>query len=680
MGNPIQEELSEAKTLIEEGRYNESLRVLERILEKLPDTITVLNVLNLKSEICWRSGKLDVGLEVIKVTNETLSLEEMKTTEVDADLEKIKSIYFSNAGIIHWYLGNLEIAREYHEKSLKINQDLEIQEGISKAYNNLGLVYWSKGNLDIATDYYKKSLANYEDLNDENGISRVLNNLANISASHGKLDQALIYHQRSLSIKERIASKQDIAQSLINMGVIYRLKGSYHKAREYYNRSLAIQENLSIGPEFALAMNNLGEIYSLTGELNTALDFYQRSLLLYESMGNKEGIALTLTNIGDIYIRKGESDIAFEYFNRSLSISEEICNRSLIATSLSELINLALDRKDTNLAEDYMTRFNQVNEESDSNSIDQKIRMCRALILKKSTRMRDRVKAEEILEGIIEEDISDNTVTCSAMIHLCDLLLDELKATGEESTLNKIKGLTQKLVEIAQDQSSPILLVETYLLQSKLAIVAFEFEQARELMARGHSIAVDRGLERLSRIVESEMNHFQYQQKKWKSVLETNPSKQEMIDMTNLNELLERMVQKTVETLGIDSTIKPKYELIHKSILSQDGKTERNNFRVGIAQIGLSNKGDILSEHYEEYGEGLIRLKDESIQHVKLKVKEMVNRAQKEKVNVLIFPEMSIDLMNKELADDIQEFARKYEMVVIPGSFHEQNSKRNLSR
>ncbi|MBE0527215.1 MAG: hypothetical protein IH631_09750, partial [Candidatus Thorarchaeota archaeon] len=62
MGNPIQEELSEAKTLIEEGRYNESLRVLERILEKLPDTITVLNVLNLKSEICWRSGKLDVGL------------------------------------------------------------------------------------------------------------------------------------------------------------------------------------------------------------------------------------------------------------------------------------------------------------------------------------------------------------------------------------------------------------------------------------------------------------------------------------------------------------------------------------------------------------------------------------------------------------------------------------------
>ncbi|TFH06054.1 MAG: hypothetical protein E4H14_11555 [Candidatus Thorarchaeota archaeon] len=223
--------------------------------------------------------------------------------------------------------------------------------------------------------------------------------------------------------------------------------------------------------------------------------------------------------------------------------------------------------------------------------------------------MRDRVKAGEILEQVVEENITDHMVTVSAMILLCDLLLDELKATGEEETLNKIKSLTQRLVRIAQEQSTHPLSVETYMLQSKLAIVEFEFKQARELMLKAKTLADEKGLFRLSQIVKSEIELLQHQQKKWESILEQSPSKQEMVSLTNMNELLERMIQKTVVTLGIDSSIdarKSKYELVHHDLLKESEKSEKSTFRVGIAQIGLSQTGDILNDMYEEKGEGFV--------------------------------------------------------------------------
>lgn len=681
MTDVVQEELSRVDTLLDKGKYEDALKIIDNILDTTPHIEIILDARILKSEVCWRAGKLEEGLKNIEETERLLDSKQVASARDDEEFKKKMATHYSHAGILYWYSGDLETATQYHKRGLKINEAIVNVEGISIAYNNLGLVYWSKGNLDIATEYYEKSLKLYEDRKDERGISRVLNNLANISANAGELDKGLKYHQRSLSIKERIAGKQDIAQSLINIGVIYRLKGNFTQAAEYYNRSLAIQENLSIGPEFALALNNLGEIYNLTGELETALEFYQRSFLIYEDMGNKEGIALTLANIGDIHTRRGEQDIAFEYYLRSLNISEEMGNRRLITTNLSELVSLALDLKDTKLVEDLMTRFTQVNEESDSSTIDQRYRVTSALILKKKKRMRDRISAAEIFDQVIEEDITDHTVTVSAMVHLCDLLLDELKATGEEDTLNRIKELTQRLVEIAREQTSPTLLVETYLLQSKLAIIAFEFIQAQELMVKAQSLADEKGLQRLAVTVENEIKLLQYQKKKWESVLDERPSTQEIIDVTNLNELLERMVHKTVETLGIDATpkkIESKYELFHKDSIPDVDVKERSSFRVGIAQIGLSQNGNILNELYEEKMDGLIGLKDDSIELTKIKMREMVSRAQSEGVNILIFPEMSIDLGYKELLDEVKNLAKQNEMIITPGSYHNVETKRNL--
>jgi predicted amidohydrolase len=269
------------------------------------------------------------------------------------------------------------------------------------------------------------------------------------------------------------------------------------------------------------------------------------------------------------------------------------------------------------------------------------------------------------------------------MIHLCDLLLLELKATRAEEVLDRVKELTQQLVTLAETQSSHHLLVETYLLQSKLALIDFEVNEARRLMADAKKLADEKGLERLRKIVQNEMDILQSEVKRWESLLEVKPSREDMVNLTNLDDLLARMVQKTVETLGGgQSTEQPisKYSLVHRDLLKGTEKSERNKFRVGIAQIGLSESGDILNELYKEKDEGLIGLREEAVELTRNRMKEMVEKAHSEGVNILLFPEMTIDLSFNELAKDVEKLAKEHGIYIIPGSFHDNETRRNVCR
>ncbi|MFW9808236.1 MAG: tetratricopeptide repeat protein [Candidatus Thorarchaeota archaeon] len=683
MTNPTQDVLAQAKAFIEKGEYKTALDSLQSSYVEFKDPVMTFDALVMIAESSWRCGKLDDGLVAIQKAEQLLATKELNQLQEEEDFQKRKASLLSNAGVIHWYKGNLDRASEYYQHSLKISEKIGNKKGVSTAFNNIGLVYWTKGDLKQATEYYKKSLQIYEELHDENGIASVLNNLANIGTTTGELDQALEYFQRVLEIRRKFDNKSDIARCLINIGVAYRLKGDLDKSTDYYNKSLAIQEGLNIGQEFALALNNLGDIYNLKGELDLALEFYQRSLLIYDGIGVKEGIALVLMNIGDCHARKNNIDYAFEYFERSLHISKEMGNTRLISNVLNQLVSLALDNSDLEAAKEYFSQLEQIKEKSDNPILNQQYSIAEALILKKSNRTRDRVNAEEILEKVVGEDVIDHSLTTVAMIHLCDLLLLELKTTRAEEVLAKVKELTQKLVTIAEEQASHPLVVETYLLQSKLALIEFEVIEARKLMTEAKRLADEKGLQRLSQIVQNEIDTLQNEVKRWESILEVKPSTEEMVNLTNLDDLLSRMVQKTVETLGVEQTPRQgssKYSLVHRDFLKGTEKSERSKFRVGIAQLGLSESGDILNELYQEKDEGLIGLREKSVESTRMKLEEMITKAHSQGVDMLLFPEMTIDLSYERLAKDVEKLAKEHGIYIIPGSFHNSETRRNVCR
>ncbi len=473
------------------------------------------------------------------------------------------------------------------------------------------------------------------------------------------------------------------------------MRGDLFNALEHTQQGQRIYEEIKNKKGIALALNNLGDVYQLKGDLNLALQYYQESFTIYEELGIKQDVAMSLANIGELYRNKRNPEWALRYYKRSLAMYEELKNDSSIATVLYELVLLALDSNESALAQEHLEKLKQIEERTENRIVKHRYLIANALLLKSHKRTRHKMKAEEILSKVVAEEVVDHALTVTAMIHLCDLLLFELKMTGEEEILDEVKNLTNKIFNIAEQQSSHSLLIETYMLQSKLALLEMDIKKAQNLLEHALLTAEDKGLRNLAIKIYSEKTLLEAQIEKWKHLVKHKAPLSELLELTQLEDLIARVASKqlevtedevlqyTVRAKGIiktfDEVPKRKYRLKHLNLLQDSSKVEKTNFRVAIAQIGLSKSSDLLNEFYVEKLKGLFVLKEEQVEFVRTKVIEMIENAHTHGVNILLFPELSIDLNYNQLFEEIRKLARNFDMYIIPGSFHDQETRRNIS-
>ena len=676
------------------GELDKASLIVEEffLIDHIQDNpLQVIDALVLKAEISWRLGTFDEGLQSVQHGQKLLA-NLGKDEEIETRNRKKKLLH--QGGIIYWYKGNLNQAAYFHEQCLEISEEENDKKGIADSFNNLGLIYQSKGEFNKALEYFQKTLKIYEELREKNSISKSLNNIGIVYSLKGDQKRALHFLQRTHEIKVELNNKHDIALSLVNLGVIYRMQGDLNNALEYYQRGQRIYEDINNKKGIALALNNLGDVYQLKGDLNLALEYYQESLTLYEELGINQDIAMSLVNIGELYRTKRNPEWALRYFNRSLAIYEDLKNDHSIVTVLYQLILLSLECDEPKIAETHLERLRQIFERAENQIVRHRYLIAQAIWLKSKKRTRHKMKAEEILAEVVAEEVVDHALTVTAMIHLCDLLLFELKMTGEDNILLEVKDLTKKLHKIAKEQSSHSLLTETYVLQSKLALLELDINKAQNLLNVALLNAEDKGLRTLAIKIYSEKTLLETQIEKWKYLIKRKAPLNERLELTRLEELIERVASNHVEVTEdevnkyrtrakeiakpYDEILGRKYGIRHLNLLDNSTKAKKTNFRVAVAQIGVSQSGDVLNEFYTESSEGLFIIKEELVEAVRIKVKEMIDIAQENEVNILLFPELSIDLNYKQLLDEIIEKAKTYDMYIIPGSYHDQKTRRNI--
>jgi predicted amidohydrolase len=96
--------------------------------------------------------------------------------------------------------------------------------------------------------------------------------------------------------------------------------------------------------------------------------------------------------------------------------------------------------------------------------------------------------------------------------------------------------------------------------------------------------------------------------------------------------------------------------------------------RVGVAQAGVP------LEDLEERGSGLLGLRRRAVPEALERLWRLVDRAALERVDVLLFPELAVDLWHAELASAVVVLARANGMIIVPGSFHDPARRANVAR
>ncbi|MFX0087162.1 MAG: tetratricopeptide repeat protein [Candidatus Hodarchaeota archaeon] len=439
-----------------------------------------------------------------------------------------------NIGCCYKLMGDLDRDFEYHQRSLALSKEINNKRLMASCLNNIGLYYRDEKN-DAAKglEYLQQGLAIEKELDEKSTF--ILHSIGETYLLLGDLEDANASFQKLLAIVEEIGNKERLANSLQLIGWTYLTQGTgINQALEYFQKSLTLFKDLEDKFGIAHSYNWIGWGYRLKGELELALEYSHKSVSKHEEIDEPMWRVIPLNNLATIYHAKGELEAAYKYSTKALSLSEESGNERAAAYALYSLVSLSLETNQIEEAKSYSKQLQTLHTQGYQaekmrrglyrpiTTIGQYAKLAEALILKTSPRLKDKGKAQEILEQIAEETSVLFEIVSTAMLNLCDLHIFELKASGEKTVLQETKTLLRRLTAQARQEHSFSSVVDTLILQAKLAMVEGDLTVATQLLDQAKMTAVEKGLTRLREKATMESQQLKEQYDKWQHLIESN--------------------------------------------------------------------------------------------------------------------------------------------------------------
>lgn len=245
----------------------------------------------------------------------------------------------SNIGSVFKDQGEYIKALDFYFVSLKMNEDIDNNEGQAGVLGNIGIVYHSQSNYPKALDYYFKSLKKNKETGNRGYQANGLNNIGILYQEQKDYPKALEYNFKALKINEEIGNKNGQASNFHNIGMIYSSQNNYSKSLDYLFKALKINEETGDKNYQASNLEGIGLVYKEKGDsamekgiLNLAisekyqkaLEYYFKALKLNEEMEVKKGQVGNLNNISSVYIILKKYREAEKHLNQASILSAEL--------------------------------------------------------------------------------------------------------------------------------------------------------------------------------------------------------------------------------------------------------------------------------------------------------------------------------------------------------------------
>ncbi len=400
----------------------------------------------------------------------------------------------------------LEIIKKT-EKLFEENQ-VELQLKLGDISRSKGHYFWTiEGNLTQSLKCYHESLKIYRNNNDKLKLAEIFIEIAKVMFHKGELDKAMDYFKESLKINEKIDNKLGIATIYNGFGILYSNTEDLHKSLMYLKKCLAIAKQINYKYMIATSMVNIGEMLNAQGDLKGTEEYYKKSLRIFQELHNIGKMGYVLLYLIMLYI--------------------EMDYNAKVKETFSHFEELYIQHRN---------KFKDINEY---------FQVAKALILKKSTRMHDKVKSEEIFKEFVIEGSSDFQLTIIALLNWCELLLDELSITNDQEVLKEIQPIIDKLLYLEEQQYNYNLIAKTYLLQAKLALIQFKLKEAQQFLSKAQQVAQEKGLQLLAMKISAEhdeiLNHLDIWENLHKN--QNQFTMAERLKYAKLNEQMDSMIR-----------------------------------------------------------------------------------------------------------------------------------------
>jgi arylsulfatase A-like enzyme/Tfp pilus assembly protein PilF len=242
---PYQRKLDDAISLFDEGKFDESIRLLEELLREKKDMTRAYIYLN---HIYKSRGQAEKSRELLA-----------EGSRSNPDNYEVVSAY----GIALIETGRLDEGIDVFQKALSL-VDFD-----PMAWNYLGFAYWQKGDEEKAFEYYNHSLALDADFAMTNAFLGILH-LTRFSRTKIRADYA-----RSMEyLKKAIGNDPGLAIAYKWLGTGYKVGGRPDAAIAVWKKAL------ELNPSDAFVVVNLGRALLEKGSKDEALGYFERYIRL----------------------------------------------------------------------------------------------------------------------------------------------------------------------------------------------------------------------------------------------------------------------------------------------------------------------------------------------------------------------------------------------------------------
>lgn len=497
-----------------------------------------------KAAAAWGIGQPAAILEACELT-EDLRKELQTDNELLLESYRAAILYHESIG---WYLrDDVHRGIECALQSLKIREQLGDEPGAVDCLMRVGYLH-IEVDQKKALSYVEKGLELNKRLDRKGNIIFAQCCKAMVEIYGDNWDEAENLTQQAWNLVEAYDHRRWMSFILFNLGRIYDLKGDFRRAEEFYHRDLDWAEKVGAQLHIALCATNLGHIFIAQGDFDRALKYSEKGMEANKKMGRTKGYIIGLANCGLVRNSAGDQDGALTLLEESLDIADRQEQAGLLggifrSHILLNIVSILVTQGKVNEAQQKVARILRISEETSDNYDAQAYRIAAALVLKSSVLPANRQMAKKNLTKVLDGGMFDYELVTLALLHLAELLVSELQMTGEEKVLQELDTRLNNLLAISSEQNSSLLLVQTLLLQSKVAFLQLETDKARGLLDQARSIAEQKGLQVISKRIVDENELLLNELGLLEKLGENRPSIEERAETVRIQENIGEMIQ-----------------------------------------------------------------------------------------------------------------------------------------
>jgi tetratricopeptide (TPR) repeat protein len=527
-----------------------------------------------RAEKFFDAGNLDDAYSLLKNLMEDYELEFDKKVYIQY-LSSLICVYQQKSEEV------IEIGKDISSEAQKLKHDLFLIDGLYLIL--MGLIISDK--FEKTSDILEEADAILKTISDisENDLklrrSRIILIKAWIAFHTGKIKEAEKMIQTSLNLMKDLDDNLEKAWAYLLLAQIFiQIKSKFDLSMEYSEKALSIAKNIRFN-DYWIGYSYIGIAvsYGLIYEYDLSLEYHKKSLEIFQKLDNKWYICVILNNMGLTYCEKGDYNLSMKYLEESLTLWEQYS--LTIGALLDSLVYVALEMGDIYIAQKYFKRIEErYNQKKDDAFRKLLYQYNKAVLLKRSSRIRDMAKAEKLFKQIAQAENSFFDYRLYAYIHLCDMLLAEFRLNYENEVLKELEEFIPKLLSMAEETHSYLVFCETFILQAKLALLHLDLNSARRFLTQAQKIAESKGIKRLAIKISYEHDKLIEQMKLWNSLKDSETPISERWKLAGLNEQMEIMKRKGLGEVPDISDEKPIFLLIVSEggvpILSQSFTSE----------------------------------------------------------------------------------------------------------